>query len=107
METVKIIELAEKHIGKGCMISSAELCLVDAKNLFSKGENEYASKRALKSLCYSVGVLPVSSKINNQTPKWVFTEANKMTNTEHKIKIALLAASIAISVTVIMFLLGL
>lgn len=56
MKTVKIIELAEKHIGKGCMISSAELCLVDAKNLFSKGENEYASKRALKSLCYSVGV---------------------------------------------------
>lgn len=56
METVKIIELAEKHIGNGSMISSAELCLIDAKNLFRKGDFEFAEKRALKSLCYSVGV---------------------------------------------------
>lgn len=63
METRLIIKLAEKHIGKGPMISSAELCLFDAKNLFSKGDFEFARKRALKSLCYSVGVFHPDYKL--------------------------------------------
>lgn len=56
MNTDKIIILARKHIGKGKMVSSAELCLSDAIDLYDSGNFPHAKQRALKSLAYSVGV---------------------------------------------------
>lgn len=56
METGLIIELARKHIGKGSMVSSAQLCLDDAVRLASEGRQGYARERAIKSLQYSVGI---------------------------------------------------
>lgn len=50
-----IIELASSHIGKGSMVSSAQLCLDDARALVERGNHHYAAKRAIKSLAYSVG----------------------------------------------------
>ena len=49
------IAVAEKHIGKGNMVSSARLCLNDALESLWTGKREYAAARALKSICYSVG----------------------------------------------------
>jgi hypothetical protein len=57
MTTDKIMALARKHIGKGMMESSARLCLSDANHLFDRGLLDYAKKRALESLKYSVGIL--------------------------------------------------
>lgn len=57
MQTDKIIALARKHIGKGTMESSARVCLSDANHLFDRGLIDYAKKRALDSLKYSVGIL--------------------------------------------------
>lgn len=54
INTLEVITLARKHIG-GQMESSARLCLADAVALYDKGEHDYARKRALKSLAYSVG----------------------------------------------------
>jgi hypothetical protein len=50
------IELAERHI-PNCiyMRSSAELCLKDAKALYTRGELTYSQQRAARSLAYSVG----------------------------------------------------
>ena len=56
MNASQVIELAEKNIGKGAMVSSAELCLADARELLAKGEVGYAYIRACKSLQYSVGM---------------------------------------------------
>lgn len=50
------IRLARKHLGTGVMDSSARLCLSDAIQLRERGFWDYAQKRALKSLAYSVGV---------------------------------------------------
>ena len=57
MQTDKVIALARKHIGKGTMESSARVCLLDANHLFDRGLIDYAKKRALDSLKYSVGIL--------------------------------------------------
>jgi hypothetical protein len=57
MQTEKIMALARKHIGKGMMESSARVCLSDANHLFDRGLIDYAKKRALDSLKYSVGIL--------------------------------------------------
>jgi hypothetical protein len=57
MQTAKVMALARKHIGKGTMESSARLCLSDANHLFDRGLIDYAKKRALDSLKYSVGIL--------------------------------------------------
>jgi len=56
MNTEKVMSLARKHIGKGDMESSARVCLMDAVHLFDRGLLDYAKKRALDSLCYSVGI---------------------------------------------------
>ena len=57
MTTDKVMALARKHIGKGNMESSARLCLANAVYLQERGLLDYARKRALSSLAYSVGVL--------------------------------------------------
>jgi hypothetical protein len=57
MQTDKVMALARKHIGKGMMESSARLCLSDANHLFDRGLLDYAKKRALESLKYSIGIL--------------------------------------------------
>lgn len=57
MTTDQVMALARKHIGKGNMESSARLSLSDAIHLQERGMLDYARKRALDSLAYSVGVL--------------------------------------------------
>ena len=57
MTTDKVMALARKHLGKGNMESSARLCMADAVHLQERGLLEYARKRALKSLSYSIGIL--------------------------------------------------
>jgi len=57
MHISEIIALAEKHVEKAQMLSSAKLCLSDAKELVGRGEVESAKVRALKSLAYSIGIL--------------------------------------------------
>jgi len=57
IRTIRAIQIAEAHIGKGSMVSSAAMCLADAKALYADGRMEYARTRALKSLAYSVGIL--------------------------------------------------
>jgi hypothetical protein len=56
MTTDKVMALARKHIGKGIMDSSARVCLSDANHLFDRGLLDYAKKRALDSLRFSVGI---------------------------------------------------
>ena len=56
MSANDVIRLAQKHIGKGQMVSSAQLCLDDAKNLLNKGDINFAIVRAIKSIAYSVGM---------------------------------------------------
>ena len=56
MNIDKVLALARKHIGTGDMESSARLCLADAVHLNDQGQADYARKRALASLAYSVGV---------------------------------------------------
>jgi hypothetical protein len=57
MTTDKIMALARKHLGAvGGMESSARLCLSDANHLFDRGLLDYAKKRALDSLRFSVGI---------------------------------------------------
>jgi len=56
MNTEIVIRLARKHLGSGAMESSARLCLSDAINLYEQGDYASAKTRALKSLCYSVGM---------------------------------------------------
>jgi hypothetical protein len=51
----QVIIVARKNLG-GDMESSARLCLTDAVNLRDAGDYEYAKKRAVASLAYSVGV---------------------------------------------------
>ena len=55
MTLEQIIILARKNLG-GDMESSARLCLEDAINLRDAGKYDYAAKRAINSLAYSVGV---------------------------------------------------
>ena len=52
-----IVDLAEKHLGKGEMSSSAELCVEDARALIATGRHKHAALRAFRSLEYSVGLL--------------------------------------------------
>ena len=57
MTTDKVMALARKHLGAvGGMESSARLCLSDANHLFDRGMLDYAKKRALESLKYSIGI---------------------------------------------------
>lgn len=58
MDAKEIIALAAEYASRPVeMQSSAKLCLADAENLLSNGNEVYAKQRALKSLQYSVGVL--------------------------------------------------
>jgi len=56
MEAHKILSLAEQHIGKGSMISSAEFCLHDAMAEYAAGKLDNAKAWALRSMRYSIGV---------------------------------------------------
>jgi hypothetical protein len=56
MTIEKILDLAKKHSNKGIMSSSAVVSLMDAKHLYERGLIDYAKKRALDSLKYSVGI---------------------------------------------------
>jgi hypothetical protein len=56
MNTIDIITLARKHIGKGDAEASARICLADAIACYSKGRLDDSKARALKSIAYSVGV---------------------------------------------------
>lgn len=54
-----IISLAKYYIQavpEAQMLTSAELCYVDACSLFEKRSYEYAGIRALKSLAYTIGI---------------------------------------------------
>lgn len=53
MNAAEIIELAQNHVGQN---ASAAICLSDAMKCLEKGEEEYAKKRAIRSLEYSVGI---------------------------------------------------
>ena len=66
MTADKAITLARKHIGKGIMESSARVCLSDAIHLFDRGLVDYAKKRALDSLKYSIGILHADYKKASQ-----------------------------------------
>lgn len=53
-----VIAIAESRLPyAGCMSSSAELCLDDARSLLADGNIRAAGERACESLAYSVGVL--------------------------------------------------
>jgi hypothetical protein len=54
--THEILEIAKSHIGKGYMVSSAQLCYDDAYALFMEQKYDQAKERALKSIAYSVGI---------------------------------------------------
>lgn len=51
------IDLAKAHLGKGDMVSSAELCVSDAERAYQGGSYGIAVTDAQRSLAYSVGVL--------------------------------------------------
>lgn len=55
-QVTELIELASKHLGKGTMVSSAQLCYMDAMSLRSDGDYIHSMERALRSLSYSVGI---------------------------------------------------
>jgi len=61
----QVIELAATHVGNGSMASSAQLCLDDARACLANGSPEYARKRALSSLAYSLGMLSPVYKLAN------------------------------------------
>lgn len=56
MTTASMIETAEKHIGKGAMVSSAKLCLDDAVEMAARGDYRATRMWAMRSLAYSVGI---------------------------------------------------
>jgi hypothetical protein len=56
MDMMKLIAVAEKHVTSGPMPSSAKLALDEAKALVAEGQCEFARRRALRSLAYSVGI---------------------------------------------------
>ncbi len=66
MSFLHILGLARKHLQerkrlvsltrRDQMLSSAQLCLDDAKRLWHEGRFEDARRRAAKSLAYSVGI---------------------------------------------------
>ena len=66
MQSLQVLKLARKHIGKGDMESSARLSLSDANHLYDRGLLDYAKKRALDSLKYSVGVFHADYKKASQ-----------------------------------------
>lgn len=53
----RLIDLAYAHREKAAMRSSADQCIIDAKNLAGRNEFYYAAHRALRSLDYSLGIL--------------------------------------------------
>lgn len=57
------IGLAYIHADEGSMQSSAKVCIDDAFSLYCKSEYGYATKRALKSLGYSVGIFHSDYKL--------------------------------------------
>lgn len=58
MQLSNIIRLARKHVADNATNElSARCCLADAIALADAGDYEYAEKRALKSLAYSLGIL--------------------------------------------------
>lgn len=50
------IAAARQHLGKGTMVSSAQLCLDDALAMLGRGEYDAAERRAARSLAYSIGI---------------------------------------------------
>lgn len=57
MNALETITIAQRHIDKGPMASSAKLALDDAIILYNNGLTTRAHNRALKSIAYSVGIL--------------------------------------------------
>lgn len=57
MTLQEILQLAKKHINEGTMVSSAQLCLADARELQKNGQFSEARQKALKALRYLVGIL--------------------------------------------------
>lgn len=55
MTVNEVITIARKHVKKGKMKSSANLCLQDAEKLYASGDYDHARARAIRSLEYSVG----------------------------------------------------
>jgi hypothetical protein len=56
MDAQQIIDLAQSHVEKAAMQSSAQLCVDDARRLLASGKPEYAIGHAVRSLAYSLGV---------------------------------------------------
>lgn len=57
-EALAAIAIADANVtGNVTTVSSAMVCLEDARKLFARGDFAYAHARALRSLAYSVGVL--------------------------------------------------
>lgn len=55
----RALDLALAHVGKGDMVSSAQLAADDAAACLAGGDFEHAIARATTSLAYSVGVFHV------------------------------------------------
>lgn len=54
---VEAIKLAQTNLNhEAPMLTSAQMCLNDAKELWLKADFKFAAKRALKSMGYSVGI---------------------------------------------------
>jgi hypothetical protein len=57
MNAQEIIDLAQSHVSKASMQSSAQLCVDDARACLARGLPDYAIGRAVRSLAYSLGIL--------------------------------------------------
>jgi hypothetical protein len=68
MNAAQTIAVARKHLGKGSMVSSAQLNLQEAIAAFARGELPTAKDRALRSLQYSVGAFHEDYRAVAPTP---------------------------------------
>lgn len=58
MNTQEIIALARRHMTTGNFTdASAQICYIDALHLMERGLEDFARRRALKSLEHSIGIL--------------------------------------------------
>lgn len=68
-DATKIIQMAETQVkasNEAVMLSSAHVCLMDARHLNERGFHEYAARRALKAVAYVVGELhPKYAEVRN------------------------------------------
>lgn len=54
-DAIRAIQIAATNCYKAQMLSSAELCLEDARKCYERGDWEGAYRRAADSLRYSIG----------------------------------------------------